>query len=105
MMNETLRVKRLWSMGQFSNVELETTLSEIPEKVALKPRAVELLYNLMTLQLEAAHKEYLQLYKNHPVLIKIFPEIVDYLDEALLAIREEKTQTFDELMKELEGDN
>jgi hypothetical protein len=103
-MQEHIRVKRLWSMGQFSNVELETTLSDIPEKVSLNPRAVGLLYNLMTLQLEAAHKEYLQLYKNHPVLIKVFPEIIDYLDEALLAIREEKTQTFDELMKELRTD-
>lgn len=100
-MNEQLRVRRLWAMGQYSNVELETTLLDIPEKVSLNPRAIELLYNLMTLQLEAAHKEYLQLYKKHPVLLKIFPEIVDYLDESLLAIKEEKTQTFDELIKEL----
>lgn len=100
-MNESLKVKRLWAMGQYSNVELETTLSEIPERVALNPKAIGLLYNLMTLELEGSHKEYLKLYKDHPVLLKVFPEIVNYLDEALLAIKEEKTQTFNELMKEL----
>lgn len=100
-MNEQLRVKRLWKMGDFSNVELESTLSDIPEKVALNDRAITLLYHLMLLEAEAAHKDYLELYKDNPFLLKAFPDIVNYLDESMKAIKEDKSRTFEELMNEL----
>lgn len=88
-------------MGQFSNVELEDNLYEVPENVALNPKATGLLYNLMLLELEEAHKDYLQLYKKHPVLAKIFPANLEDLDDAILVIKEEKTRTFQELLEEL----
>lgn len=100
-MHEQIRVKRLWSMGQFNNVELESTISEIPEKIALNDRAIGLLYNLMLLEAESAHKEYIKLYRDNPILLNVFPEIVKYIDESLKIIKEDKSRTFDELIKEL----
>lgn len=99
-MNRNLRVKRLWSMGQFNNVELFDEILDIPEKVALNPRAVELLYHLMIMEQELAHKRYLEVFKKHPTLLKIFPESLDYLNETVLAIKEEKTRTFEEFLQE-----
>ncbi len=100
-MQRSLRVKRLWSMGQFNNVELQDEIIEIPEKVALNQKAIELLYQLMILEQEEAHKEYLQLFKQYPLLLKMFPANLDFLDETILAIKEEKTRTFEELLVEL----
>lgn len=104
-MNETLRVKRLWKMGDFSNVELESTLSDIPEKVALNDRAIGLLYNLMLLEAESAHKDYLKIYRDNPFLMKAFPDLVNYIDESLKVIKEEKNRTFEELLNEINKEN
>lgn len=100
-MQETLKVRRLWSMGQFNSVELQDEILEIPQSVILNPKARELLYNLMILEMEKAQKDYLQLYRKYPVLAKIFPESLNGLDEAIMVIKEERKRTFDELLQEL----
>jgi len=96
-MYEQIRVKRLWSMGQFNNVELEDTLFEIPEKVSLNPKARGLLYYLMILEAEKAHKKYLALYKK-------FPANMEQLDKTAEIIEEERTRTFTEFINELNKD-
>lgn len=100
-MNRSLRVKRLWSMGQFNNVELFDEIVEIPEKIALNPKAMELLYHLMVMEQELAHKKYLEVFKKYPLLLKMFPNNLDFLEETVLAIKEEKTRTFEELINEI----
>lgn len=100
-MNRTLKTKRLWSMGQFNNVELASEINDIPEKIALNPKAIGLLYNLMILEMEATYNSYLEVYKNHPMLVKAFPAILDYFEEMNIAVQQEKVRTYDELMKEL----
>ena len=100
-MNRSLSVNRLWAMGQFSNYELHDEITEIPEHIALNPKAIGLLYHLMIIEMESAHNKYLQLYKDHPALVKVFPEILEYFDEINVAVEEDKTKTFDEFMNEL----
>lgn len=104
-MNRSLKVKRLWSMGQFSNVELHDEITDIPDKVALNPKAVGLLYNMMILQMESAYAGYLSIYKDHPVMIKAFPAILDFFQEMNLAVEQEKTKTFTQLLEELNKEN
>ena len=98
-MNEALKVKRLWSMGNYNNVELYDEITDIPEHVALNPKARGLLYYLMILEQEKAHKKYLALYKK-------FPANMEQLDETAKIIEEERARTFmeflDEINKELE---
>lgn len=89
-------------MGQFNNIELYDEINDIPQNVALNPKAIELLYHMMVMEQELAHKRYLEVFKDHPLLLKVFPESIEYLNETILAIREEKKRTFEELMKELE---
>lgn len=93
-MHEQIRVKRLWSMGNYNNVELEDTLFEIPERVSLNPKARGLLYYLMILEAEKAHKKYLTLYKR-------FPADMEQLDLTAEIIEEERNRTFQEFMNEL----
>jgi hypothetical protein len=100
-MNRNLRAKRLWSMGSFNNVELQDEITDIPENVALNPKAVGLLYNLMIMEMESAYVNYLAIYKEHPVMIKAFPAIIDFFQEMNLAVEQEKTKTFNQLMEEL----
>lgn len=88
-------------MGQFNNVELFDEISEIPEHIALNDKAIELLYQFMVMEQEVAHKNYLQVFKEHPLLLKMFPEILDVLDESLLAVKQQKARTFEEFMQEI----
>jgi hypothetical protein len=103
-MNRNLHVKRLWSMGQFSNVELHNEITDIPENIALNPKATELIYHMMILEMESAYAGYLSIYKDHPVMIKAFPDIIDFFQEMNLAVEQEKTKTFNQLIRELNKD-
>lgn len=91
-------------MGQFSNVELASEIRDIPEKVALNPKTTGLLYKLMILEMESAYNEYLEVYKDHPMLVKAFPAILDYFQEINVAVQQEKVRTYEELVAELEKD-
>jgi hypothetical protein len=99
-MERNISVNRLWSMGQFNNYELNDEVTNIPEKIALNPKAMGLLYNLIIMEMESAHVKYLKLYKDHPSLIKVFPEVLKYFDELEIAVQEDQTKTFEEFMEE-----
>ena len=103
-MNRTLHAKRLWTMGQFSNVEFQDEITDIPENVALNPKATGLLYSMMLLEMESAYVKYLSIYKEHPVLVKAFPAILDFFHEMSVAVEDEKTRTFTQLLEELNKD-
>jgi hypothetical protein len=91
-------------MGQFNNVELQDEITDIPENVALNPKATGLLYNYMLLQMESAYVKYLSMYKEHPVMVKAFPAILDFFREVNIAVEDEKTKTFQQLLEELNKD-
>jgi hypothetical protein len=93
-LNRNLHVKRIYSMGNYNNVELFDEITDIPQNVVLSPNATGLLYYLMILEQEKAHKRYLQLYKSYPAS----PE---QIDETFKIIEEERTRTFQEFMDEL----
>lgn len=81
-------------MGNYNNVELYDEITEIPQAIALNPKATGLLYYLMILEQEKAHKKYLQLYK-------AYPANMEQIDETARIIEEERTRTFQEFMNEL----
>lgn len=100
-MNRNISVNRIWSMGSFNNYELHDEITDIPERIALNPKAMTLLYNLLAMQMESAHAKYLQLYKEHPNLIAVFPEVIKYFDELNVSVTTNLSQTYDEFMAEL----
>ena len=99
-MNRKISVNRIWSMGSFNNYELNDEITDIPERIALNPKAMGLLYNLMIMEMETAHANYLKLYKDHPALVNVFPEILKYFDELNISVQEDQTKTFEEFMQE-----
>jgi hypothetical protein len=100
-MNRNITVSRIWSMGSFNNYQLQDELTDIPERIALNPEAMGLLYNLITMEMESAHVRYLKLYKDHPALVNVFPEIMKYFDELNIVVNEDLSRTYDEFMKVL----
>ena len=81
-------------MGQFNNVEMYDEIIELPESMVLNPKATGLLYYLMILEQEKAHKKYLALYKK-------FPANMEQIDETAKIIEEERTRTFTEFLEQL----
>ena len=88
-------------MGNFNNYQLQDELTDIPGKIALNPDAMGLLYNLVILEMESAHAKYLQLYKDHPALVNVFPELLKYFDELNIVVNEDLSRTYDEFMEVL----
>lgn len=88
-------------MGNFNNYELHDEVSDIPEHIALNPKAMGLLYNLIIMEMEVAHAKYLELYKEHPALTNVFPELMKYFDEMNIAVNNSLSKTYDEFMSEL----
>lgn len=93
-MNRNLRVERIFSLGDYNNIKFSDEVTDIPERLSLNPKGVGLLYYLMILEMEKAHKNYLALYKR-------FPATKEQMDKAAEIIEEERSRTFTEFLNEL----
>lgn len=88
-MNRTLATKRLFSLGNYSNIEFSHTITEIPEKIALDPKAMELLSYVLLLDIEYAYKRYHLLIEQ--VNTKNLSEVIEFIET-------ERQDTFSELL-------
>lgn len=93
-MQTSLRVERLYSLADYNNVKFSQEITEVPEKVMLNERGVGLLYSLMYLEMEKAHKNYIMLYKSYPASLEQIEQTASIIEEA-------RTKTFKELLEEL----
>jgi len=91
-MNTTLRVERLYSLADYNNVKFTQEIIEVPERVLLSEKGVGLLYSLMLLEAEKAHKNYIILYKS-------FPASMEQLDQTAEIIEQERSRTFKEFLE------
>ena len=69
-MQTSLRTERLYSLSDYNNVKFSQEITEIPEKVLLNPKATGLLYSMMVLEMEKAHKNYIMLVKSYPASLE-----------------------------------
>jgi hypothetical protein len=90
-MIRALTTERIFPMGNYANIKFAHTLSEIPEKVALNPKSMELLQYLILLDVEYAYKRY------HMLMDKTTNM---KLDEILEYIEAERQSTFEELINQ-----
>ena len=60
-MERTLRVKRIFTMGQFQNLEIGDEITNIPENIAKNEEALSLISYLQLLLTERKYNRYLQL--------------------------------------------
>lgn len=93
-MQTSLRAERLYSLADYNNVKFSQEITEVPEKVMLNERGVGLLYSLMYLEMEKAHKNYIMLYKSYPASLEQIEQTASIIEEA-------RTKTFKELLEEL----
>jgi len=60
-MNMNLKIKRIYNLGNYSNVEFTEELNEIPEKLLFNKEAMYKFRKLLMLNVERAYKNYLEL--------------------------------------------
>ena len=60
-MNLNLKIKRIYNLGNYSNVEFTEELNEIPEKLIFNKEVMYKFRRLMMLNVERAYKQYVNL--------------------------------------------
>ena len=60
-MNQNLKIKRIYNLGNYSNVEFTEELNEIPEKLLFNKEVMHKFRKLLMLNVERAYKNYLEL--------------------------------------------
>ena len=94
-MERTLRVKRLYSLGDYRNIEFEDVLYEIPEKLATNETVLEFMRTLQSINVELAFRKYIE-------LVQIVPHDManDKAQEALNQMRAEVSEKLIYALKE-----
>lgn len=91
-MNRTSAIERLYFLGDFKNIKITDTISEIPEEVFLNKEAMDSIVNLQLISTEHTYTTYLK-------LINALPK-TDY-DTIEKLLNEAKSRTFEQLIKQL----
>ena len=60
-MNMNLKIKRIYNLGNYSNVEFTEELNEIPEKLLFNKEVMHKFRKLLMLNVEVSYKKYLEL--------------------------------------------
>lgn len=89
MSNSTYTVERLYSLGDYQNIKVSNTITQIPEAVSMDKEASKLLHVLQIIDVEYAYRVYVSLVKNLKGMS---------LEDSLQFLEAERTQTFQELL-------
>lgn len=93
-MIRALRVKRLYSLGDYKNIEFYDEITDIPTHVAVNKDAVNLINFYQLLSVEKSFREYMELQKNFSGKNN---------EECLELIMKMQEQTYEELLKAIEN--
>lgn len=93
--NRTLSLERLYYLGDYRNVKFGDTITEIPEEVSNKPKAMQIMRYLQLLDTEFAFTRYLALREKTHALST---------EDTLAFLEEERVQTFTDLLDSLQGE-
>ena len=93
-MQRSLRIERLYGLGNFSNIKFVDEITEIPEPVALSEKAISLVTQLQMLEVERAHARYVLLGMTLPAK----PEQIEKTAEIL---EQTRSRVFEEFLAEL----
>lgn len=94
-MNRSVTTKRLYATGQYQNITIEDSISDVPEHLALDRGFMNLLRALQLVEMEYAYKKYIKLMERTQSLP---------IDEALTDLETIKINTLDEIKTYLEGE-
>jgi hypothetical protein len=88
-MERTISIERLYFLGNFKNIKISNTLTDIPEELAMNVEVMELLYRQQLIAVEKAYRDYHEIVKNLP---ENETETLEYLDA-------ERIQNFKDLQE------
>ena len=102
-MERNLDVERLYFLGDYKNIKFGNQLVNIPEKVAMNDKAVELLFLHQFLSCEIAYRRYVEMLdkiSQEYSIVKNGKNIAD--PEAVMEfLQTERAQTFAQLYEEI----
>jgi hypothetical protein len=90
-MQRTISIERLYFLGNFKNIKISTTLTDIPEDWAKDLKVVDGLFREQLISVEKAYCQYHELVKGLPA---DEAETFEYLEA-------ERTKTIEELKEEI----
>lgn len=93
-MNKQISVERTWQFVQYEPFRVVDTITDIPDVVASNPEAIKLLRYLQLVDIEWTYLKYTYLRLSEPKLVN-----TESVKEAMKFIEEERTQTFENLLK------
>lgn len=60
-MNRSLKVERIYSLGDYKNIKVTDDINELPEEIVLNDKAVGLIRMMQLLQTEKVYQKYVNL--------------------------------------------
>lgn len=87
-----LLVERLYSIADFQNIKLTSSITEIPDEIAKNEKAISLLFYLQCLGTDIAYKQYMNLRTR--LVDEKAKDILEYLQK-------ERETTYSQLMAEI----
>jgi len=94
-MNRSLRIKRLYSLGNFKNIAIEDYIDELPQEIAFNEDLISKIRFLQMINVEIAYDTYVELNKK---LMNINPE------EQMAFLEDVRVQTLNEIKGLMNGD-
>jgi hypothetical protein len=94
-MDRSITTKRLYATGQYQNITIEDTISDVPEEFALDRKFMNLLRALQLVEMEFTYNKYIKLMEK----TKSLP-----IDEALSELETIKINTLDDIKTYLQGE-
>ena len=96
-MERTISIERTYVLGQYKNIKMFDSISDIPEDIFFNPKAMDALRTLQILQIDSTYLKYLKKsvtlgdsnYKNNP----------QELEELLAGLDNAKVSTFESFME------
>lgn len=95
-MQRSLRIERLFGLGNYSNIKFVDEITEIPEAVALSQKAVSLITQLQMLEIERAYARYVLMERN-------FPATPEQIEKTAEILEQERSRVFEEFVAELQS--
>lgn len=98
--NKQISIQRIFSQGDYQNLTVTDTITEIPDSIASNPEALKLLRYLQLVDVEWSYIKYMKLRMSEPKLAS-----AEAVEQALSFIEQERVTTFENLLAAIHSEN
>jgi len=96
-MNKTISAERIFALGDYQNLKVTDSITEIPDAIARNPEAIKLLRFLQLVDIEWSYLTYQKLRLSEPKIVnsESIKSAIDYIES-------ERTTTFEKLIESIQ---